>query len=65
LLNVKSAKYHGGTPHQIQTYASPPFVFIHDDGSGNVVYTGLTMDLLSQLAVNVGFCYNLTYVPGV
>jgi hypothetical protein len=40
-------------------------VFIHDDGSSNVVYTGLTMDLLSQLAVNIGFCYNVTYVPGV
>jgi hypothetical protein len=52
-------------PPQVMTYASPPFVFVHDDGDGDIQFSGLAMDLLSQLAVNVGFCYNVTYTRGV
>jgi hypothetical protein len=52
-------------PPQVMTYASPPFVFVHDDGDGEIQFSGLAMDLLSQLAVNVGFCYNVTYTRGV
>lgn len=57
--------WHGQTT-QVMTYSSPPFVFINDNMDGSPPeYRGLAIDLLNLLAVNVGFCYNLTYTPGV
>lgn len=48
------------------TYNAPPFVFASTDATDNSTsFTGLSMDLLYRLAINVGFCYNVTYVPGL